>query len=222
MASRVLRGIRTVYFDFDGTLHDSIRVYAPAFRKAYTFLVEKGKAEEREWKDEEIGRWLGYSSVEMWKNFMGDLDEETRKEASRIIGKEMRRQIVEGNGKLYDHTLDVLGTLQKRGYVLVFLSNCGTAYMDTAREQYGLDSYFQDLVCAGDHAFLPKEEILAKIMKDYPMDQVIVGDRHHDILSGQVNGIPSIFCRYGYGKEEEGDGAAFGIDSIEELLDILK
>lgn len=222
MDSRSLRGIRTVYFDFDGTLHDSIRVYAPAFRKAYAFLVEKGKAEEREWKDEEIGRWLGYTSVEMWKNFMGDLDEETRKDASRIIGREMRRQILDGNGKLYDHTLDVLETLHKRGYILVFLSNCGTAYMETAREQYGLDRYFQDMVCAGAHDFIPKEDILDKIMKNYPMDQVIVGDRHHDIVSGQVNGIPSIFCRYGYGREEEGEGAAFEIDSITELLEILK
>lgn len=222
MDSRSLRGIRTIYFDFDGTLHDTIRVYAPAFRKAYAFLVEKGKAEERVWKDEEIGQWLGYTSIEMWKNFMGDLDEETRNDASRIIGREMRRQVLDGKGKLYDHTEEVLDTLQKRGYVLVYLSNAGTAYRDVAREQYGLDRYFQDMVCAGDHGFLPKEEILAKIMKDYPMDQVIVGDRHHDIVSGQVNGMPSIFCRYGYGKEEEGAGATFEIDSIEELLDILK
>jgi len=34
-----LEGIKTIYFDYDGTLHNSNKIYAPAFRKAYDFLV---------------------------------------------------------------------------------------------------------------------------------------------------------------------------------------
>ena len=40
--------MKGVIFDYDGTLHESIRIYAPAFHKAYEYLVEKGHAPQRE------------------------------------------------------------------------------------------------------------------------------------------------------------------------------
>ena len=62
--------IKTIYFDYDGTIHNSIKIYAPAFKKAYDFLVENNKAEPKNWKDEEIKKWLGYSKKEMWGNLI--------------------------------------------------------------------------------------------------------------------------------------------------------
>ena len=67
--------MKGVIFDYDGTLHESIRIYAPAFHRAYEYLVEKRHAPQREWSASEIGRWLGYSSRDMWNEFMPGLDE---------------------------------------------------------------------------------------------------------------------------------------------------
>ena len=39
--------MKGVIFDYDGTLHESIRIYAPAFHRAYEYLVEKGHAPQR-------------------------------------------------------------------------------------------------------------------------------------------------------------------------------
>lgn len=52
--------IRTIFFDYDGTLHDSLRIYALAFKKAYAYLVEEGHTEPKEWSDKEISHWLGF------------------------------------------------------------------------------------------------------------------------------------------------------------------
>ena len=51
----------TVFFDYDGTLHDSMRLYGPAFRRVYAALVAEGWAEPRAFSDKEIASWLGYS-----------------------------------------------------------------------------------------------------------------------------------------------------------------
>ncbi len=61
-----LSNIKTIYFDYDGTLHNSIKIYAPAFKKAYDFLVENNYAKQKMWRDEEIAKWLGYTSKILW------------------------------------------------------------------------------------------------------------------------------------------------------------
>jgi len=37
--------VRTIFLDYDGTLHDSLKIYARAFKKAYAYLVKEGLAE---------------------------------------------------------------------------------------------------------------------------------------------------------------------------------
>lgn len=212
------QNIKTIYFDYDGTIHDSIKIYAPAFRKSYDFLVENKKAEPKEWTDDEIKKWLGYTSKEMWKNFMVDLDEQIKVEVSSIIGKEMENQIFSGNARLYNDALDVLDILKNRGYKLVFLSNCSINYMEVSNRLFNLKSYFHDMICSEMYDFIPKHEILKKIKNNYGMNQVIIGDRFHDIESAEKNNIESVFCEYGYGDIEEGIKATVTIKDIKEIL----
>ena len=56
-------------FDYDGTLHNTMKIYKPSFLKAYDYLVSVGKAAPRIFADNEISCWLGYSGAEMWKLF---------------------------------------------------------------------------------------------------------------------------------------------------------
>ncbi|MCD8506009.1 MAG: hypothetical protein LRY37_02510 [Alkalibacterium thalassium] len=42
-----LSHVRTIIFDYDGTLHDSSKIYIPAFKRAYDYLVKNNKAEEK-------------------------------------------------------------------------------------------------------------------------------------------------------------------------------
>lgn len=215
------KNIRTIFFDYDGTLHDSIRIYAPAFRVAFDFLVEEGYTEHRQWSDDEIAKWLGHSTKAMWDDFMPDLDEDVKSTCGRIIGEEMMRLMKNNKAKLYDGAVETLEYLREKGYTIVFISNCNSDYKKEAAIIENLGIYFDAMVCAEDYEYIPKHEILADIIEDYPKECVIVGDRIHDIEAGKKNNIATIGCSYGFLQEGELDSADIIINDIRELKDIF-
>lgn len=217
----MLENIKTVFFDYDGTIHESIKIYAPAFRKAYEYLVENQYIEERQWSEKEISYWLGFSSKDMWKQFMPGLDEGIRDRASEIIGKEMLQQLSRGKAILYDGAMDVLKYLKDKGYKLVFISNCGIYYKEMARKSFNLDEYFEEMVCSEEYSYIPKYEILSKIKDNFNEDMVIIGDRIQDIEAGIKNNIVTIGCKYGYGNDKELAKADYIIESIIDIKDLL-
>ena len=72
--------------DYDGTLHESIHIYDPAFRKAQDYLIAKGLAQPIQYSNEEISVWLGYTAKEMWNLFSPQLSEAEKNNCSKIIG----------------------------------------------------------------------------------------------------------------------------------------
>lgn len=215
------RSIKTIFFDYDGTLHNSINIYAPAFKKAYSYLVENGLAEQREVTEKEISHWLGYNSQEMWQAFMPQLPQELRDICSQIVGQEMKRQVETGGSILYEGALQTLEHLKLKGYQLVFISNCRIYYRDAHNRHFELDKYFESLVCSEEYDFIPKHEILGRIKNSYPEKMVIVGDRAQDIEAGIKNGIFTIGCSYGFAAENELKDADLIIDNINELREYL-
>ncbi len=215
------REIKTIYFDYDGTLHNSIHLYAPAFRKAYDFLVKAGAAENKEWTDKEISYWLGYNPSDMWKSFMPSLKDELRQQCSNIIGEEMIKLIEQGKSQLYEGAVEALEYLKRNGYHLIFISNCKAYYKAAHAKYFHLDHYFEELVCSEDYAFVSKDIILAKLKLNYPEKMLIVGDRNQDIEAGKKNNIYTIGCRYGYATEGELEEADLVIDHILDLKQLL-
>ena len=217
----MFQNVKTIFFDYDGTLHDSIKIYAPAFKKAYEYLAAEGHVEERVWEEKEISHWLGFTRKEMWEKFMPELDEEIKDRCSSIIGKEMKKQMADGNSVLYDGTIETLKYLKDKGYRLVFLSNCGIEYRNSVNELFQLDQYFEALVCAEDYDYIPKYEILGKIMDKYPQEMIMVGDRMKDIEAGVKNNIYTVGCSYGFGEKEELVESDIIINDIKELTKYL-
>jgi phosphoglycolate phosphatase len=199
-------------------LHDSIKIYAPAFKKAYNYLVKEDLAEPRNWEEAEIGKWLGYNAHEMWQSFMPSLSTELREKCSKIIGEEMKTQIDEGKPILYSRAIDTLDYLKNKGYYLIFISNCGQYYMDANAKLFDLKRYFTEMTCSEQFCFIPKSEILSRVKDRYPMDMVIVGDRAQDIEAGKHNNIYTIGCSYGYAQGNELAKADLIINNIEDLM----
>jgi phosphoglycolate phosphatase len=213
----LFKNIKTLFFDYDGTLHNSIKIYGPAFRKAYDHLVEKGAAEQRKWSDIEISYWLGFNPEEMWKTFMPELDKSIRSRCSAMIGEEMRSLTEKGLPELYEGTIETLEYLKSKGYRLVFISNCRISYRDCHSRLFYLVDYFEELACSEEYNFIPKYEILRKIEGKYPKEMVIIGDRMQDIEAGRKNGIYTIGCSYGFSLQGELDEADLVINDIREL-----
>lgn len=209
--------VKTIFFDYDGTIHNSIKIYAPAFKKAYHYLIQKGFAKGREWTEKEISYWLGFNSVNMWREFMPELSEEMRKKSSKIIGSELNNLAKEKKAVLYEGASEILEYLKCSGYNLIFISNCGKYYMDTHNEVFKLDRYFDEMVCAEEYNFIPKYEILNRIMEKYSHDMVIIGDRKQDVQAGKINNIHTIGCGYGFAFDGELESADLVINDIREL-----
>ncbi len=214
--------IKTILFDYDGTLHDSLHIYAPAFRKAFDYLVTTHGVEPRSWSDEEISKFLGQTPKEMWNAFGSDIPKAAKDEASSIISQEMERLIKEGKAQLYDGALETLYDLKKKGYILAFISNCRNYYLHAHTNLFGLGKYFEYMVCSESYPGIEaKELVLEKLKPQLEDEMVIVGDRHHDMKAGIYNNIHTIGAAYGFGDDEELKDSDLTINNIKELMSIF-
>ncbi len=215
------KNIRNIVFDYDGTLNNSLKIYAPSFKIAYNYLVETNQAIEKKWTDEEISMWLGYSSRDMWNSFMPNLLEEEKQKCSNLIGSSMVKLIDEGRAELYKGTIETLKYLKDKGYNIIFLSNCKIEYMNKHKEMFSLDKYFNDFYCTEQFDFKPKYEIFEVIKNKHIGSFIIIGDRDVDIEIANIHNEKSIGCSYGYGRDCELANADVLINDITDLIKIL-
>lgn len=215
------KNVKTIFFDYDGCLHDSMIIYVPAFKKAYAYLVKSNLAPEKKWEDGEISNWIGVNGRDMWENFMPELDNKIKDICYKIVGHEMSRLILQGEPKLYKETIQVIKYLKSKGYTLVILSNCRTEYKDNHNRLFNLNKYFDKFICAQDFDFIPKHEILKKVKNSFEPEMIMIGDRYQDIEAGEINNIYTIGCSYGYAKEDELKNADICINDISELKKYL-
>ena len=156
--------MRTVVFDYDGTLHETLRIYAPAFRENYAYMVSAGLLPAREIMDGEIASWLGYTAGDMWREFAPGLTPEQALAAGRRVQEGMQRRIRDGTARLYPEVPEMMDRLKDEGYRLVFLSNCKTVYLEAHRKRFPLDRWFDAYYWAEAEDWRPKEDILRKII----------------------------------------------------------
>jgi len=212
---------RTLFFDYDGCLHNSLKIYAPAFRAAQDFLVEQGLAVPRDWADSEIQPWIGLPPTDMWQRFRPDLAPDITRQASQIITDHMLQAVQNGRAALYPHTENVLQTLAAQGLNLVLVSHCKNAYLDAHTRQFHLDRYFKQLIASESYGYQDKATILAQLKPQHPGPYAMIGDRASDISAGRANHMLTIGCTYGYAAPGELDQADLRIRSLTELIEIL-
>ena len=195
-----------IIFDFDGTIHKSDEIYEKAFYDCLKkYKIKKTSLDPKS--------YLGYPPRKIGDDFLDDsYDKEKLIETTGNFMIEHMKDF----GPLYDDTEKVLNILKNK-HELIILSSCSKKYIDSARKIYNLDSYFEKYLVGEDYDYKSKAEII-KIEK---IDNfVIVGDRLSDVKAGILNNNISIFAKYGYGKEKEGELADIKIEKISDLLKI--
>jgi len=210
-----------VILDYDGTLHDSSKIYVPAFKKAYKYLVDNNKAPQKEWNHSEIVSWLGFSAKDMWDNFMPDLAQEDKDYCSKMIGESMLESIEDNKAQLYDGSLITLKKLKNEGFRLIFLSNCKVDYMNVHIKYFNLDEYFDDFYCTEQYNFEPKYKIFEDIKQKYDGEFIVIGDRFQDIEIAQKHNLKSIGCLYGFGSDDELTTCDYLADDVEDIYKYL-
>lgn len=101
--------VKTIIFDYDGTIHNTLGIYEPAFREAYQWLAEQNVVEEQKIETAQIAGWLGLNSKEMWDTFLPELDQRYKEQASAIVGDSMVRQIRKHRAVWYPGPYLVIG-----------------------------------------------------------------------------------------------------------------
>ncbi|MBO4523198.1 MAG: HAD family hydrolase [Ruminococcus sp.] len=209
-------------FDYDGTIHNSMLTYAPAFRDTMKWLSDNGYIAEKEYTDSEISCWLGFNSTDMWNSFHPELDPEIREKARLMLGKNMAERVDRGEGALYEGAEEVLLKLKNSGNTLIFLSNCRFHYLERHKRVFRLDRFFDYFYCCEAFDFIPKYEIFRKIAPNHKGSFTIIGDRFHDIETAVRNGLTSIGCAYGFGSREELSQSDIIVNNIKEIPDAVK
>lgn len=211
-----------VVFDYDGTLHDSLKIYAPAFRSCCKMIAKDGYIIKEDYSDDEIKRWIGMDVKTMWDTFMPDLPNEYKLKYSAFIGSEMLSLIKEGKAALYDGAEELLSKLKANGHKLIFLSNCKRSYMEAHINYFKLDKFFDGFYCTEDYDFSTKYEIFKNIKSAYSGNFIIVGDRDSDMKVAEKHLIKAIGCTYGYGSKNELKTADYLANSPKEIIEYIK
>ena len=211
----------TLIFDYDGTIHNTMKIYEPAFRKTYQWLVEQGVVEDTCITNEQIASWLGWNSRDMWNAFQPNLAQEYKEQASAQIGNLMIEQIEAHQAEWYPKARQVLETLKSQ-YHMVVLSNCKIAYRQAHWKEFQMEQWFDSFYDCESYHFIPKTEIVKDIMSVYPSKYIVIGDRKNDMECAKACGGMFIGCLYGFSQPGELDASDKCIRDITELLEYLQ
>lgn len=209
-------------FDYDGTIHNSMMTYAPAFRDTMKWLSDNGYIEEKEYADSEISCWLGFNSTDMWNAFQPGLDRDVKEKVRKMLGENMAQRVENGEGALFDGVPEMFAKLKEKGCNLIFLSNCRIHYMERHKRVFGLDKFFDAFYCCEEFDFIPKYEIFNTIKSQHEGEFIVIGDRFHDVETAVKHNLKSIGCGYGYGSADELSVVDIIVNSPSEIPDAVE
>lgn len=212
---------KTIIFDWDGTIHQSMAIYYEAFLKAYHYLENQGYAPQRHFTEYDVSQFLGMNPKEMWLSLLPELTDHIFHQASMIISESMKKSIALGHAKLYPQAEEVLTYLKEKGYQLIYLSNSKIYYMEAMKEAFKLERFFDQFHVSEMYDYIPKHEILTKFIETLDAPMIMIGDRSSDIETGRYNNIYTIGALYGYGNEKELEKADLKIQKISDLLQLF-
>ncbi|HDR3886650.1 TPA: HAD family hydrolase [Bacillus cereus] len=206
----------TFLFDLDGTLTDP----KEGIINSVLYALEKIGIEEVNISelDSFIGPPIQQSFVDRYN--MNEIEVER----AVFYFREYLKQSGLLENKVYDGIPTLLQELKDAGNRLFVATSKPTVFARQVIEHFQLTSFFEEIVGSNlDGTRIKKEEIIAHILQTNEELQkeeiVMIGDRKHDVIGANSNGIASIGVLYGYGNENElsDAGASHIVKDVEEL-----
>ncbi|MEW9183417.1 HAD family hydrolase [Bacillus mycoides] len=206
----------TFLFDLDGTLTDP----KEGIINAVLYVLEKMGIEEVNISelDSFIGPPIQQSFADRYN--MNEIEVER---AVFYFREYLKRSGLLEN-KVYDGIGALLQELKDAGNRLFVATSKPTVFAKQVIEHFQLTSFFEEIVGSNlDGTRIQKEEIIAHILQTneelQKEEMVMIGDRKHDVIGANSNGIASIGVLYGYGSEIElsDAGAIYIVKDVEKL-----
>ncbi len=212
-----------ILFDLDGTLWDATSATEAAWREVLAAHPALRPAESLD--RDGIRRHMGMTNESLAGVFFPDLPKD---EAMALIGESCRieNDLLAGRGGTpYPGEEETLRLLRHRGFRLFVVSNCQDGYIETFLSFHGTGGLIEGYAASGGSGRTKGESIRDLIGAFGLSSPVLVGDTSHDLAGAKENGIPFIYCAYGFGERsgtEKADSWDRRISDIRELPDCLR
>lgn len=188
---------KNLIFDLDGTLWDS----RATIIKIWNEVLGRHQLIQRELKPDDMNQYMGLLAHDIVKDIIpGISDLQAQELLSEIVAEENKTLHLQG-GILYNDVENTLRSLAST-HSLFIVSNCQDGYIESFLDYYQFNDLFVDFESHG-RTQKPKSENIQLLMERNQLsteDSVYIGDTQTDYDSAKTNGLPFIFCEYGFGK----------------------
>ena len=208
-----------VLLDLDGTLTDPREGIVQCIKHALTGLGEPCPS------DTELERYIG---PPLHISFGAILGADSPRTSTAI---DLYRERFSATGifenKIYPGIPAALRSLTELGAVLMVATSKPTSFAERILEHFGLSSHMRAIYGSElDGTRSDKAELIAHILKTQsmtPATTCMVGDREHDMMGANANGVFAVGALWGYGSRQEllDAGAAALCEEPRELGQVL-
>ena len=212
-----MKNYETVLFDLDGTLTNPGEGITNSV--AYSLAKYGITVEDKT----ELYKFIGPPLHESFEKFYGF----SRDEAMQAV--EYYREYYRDKGiyenVVYDGVEDLLKTLFENGKKIILATSKPEVFAREILRYFNLEKYFYYSAGANlDGSRTDKAEVIEYALREGGVTDkssaVMVGDREHDIIGANKNGLDSIGVLFGFGSREELEsaGATYIAETVKDIL----
>jgi len=209
--------IKTIIFDFDGTLVDSEKAIYQCFQSITNFL-----APER--IDYAKNILIGPPLRDTVSEILGPHHQDKLNEFVELFIEMHDEQAIK-NTQPYPGVIEILKKLRSKKILMAVATN--KRYSPTIKliNHFDWQEYFTSIECSDSQSQIRnKDEMIQEILKNTNFTKAFfVGDTVNDGLSANLNQLPFILARYGYGRDQDWSkvNVKKSIQKFSEVLELI-
>lgn len=210
---------KTVLFDLDGTLTDP----GLGITNSVAYALKKYGIEVS--YREKLYSFIGPPLKDSFKKYYGFSDEKAM-EAIMYYREYFKDKGIFEN-EVYDGIKELLRRVKESGRKIVLATSKPEEFALRILEHFELTEFFDVVAGASmDEKRNKKGDVIKYALEKgclTPEDAVMIGDREHDVLGAQENGIDTIGVLYGYGSRDELEkaGAMHIAETVDDVYALL-
>lgn len=210
---------KTVLFDLDGTLTDP----GLGITNSVAYALKKYGIEVSD--REKLYSFIGPPLKDSFKKYYGFSDEKAMEAIMYYREYFSDKGIFEN--EVYDGIKELLRRVKESGRKIVLATSKPEEFALRILEHFELTEFFDVVAGASmDEKRNKKGDVIKYALEKgclTPEDAVMIGDREHDVLGAQENGIDTIGVLYGYGSRDELEkaGAMHIAETVDDVYTLL-
>lgn len=215
------KAIKSIIFDFDGTLGDTANVIVNTMQATIRELDLPFRT------DRQCATMIGLPLTAIAKTLFPECEDLTGELYAATYRRLFKDYNKPGEVSLFPNVYDTLEELASRGLTLTIASSRSHASIVHYVEDLGIDRYVSFILGADDvENAKPSPEpvnITLKHLSINSQEAIVVGDTKFDIQMGKNAGCLACGVTYGNGTKDElqSIGADYIFDDLSEILDLI-